>query len=261
MFGGKIVQLQRCRPHKKELFDLLRSFLRKYNRKFEILVRCHNFTITTTRTITYFLFLYFHLAICPCTCSFLARYYRIFLSLNFNQFMMRRRITVTNSANVNSLVKETSISSSLDYVIIVAIIAYVIRNVVSMKAGIHIKLLDIKILTFPCFLLMILLLKIRVKHYRPRKISETIEVLPDLGVQLYSNGKLKRFLAEEDIADVIVSEIVQSLKVITCVCFRVRTMNSTAEIVPAFPSFEMHYHECEEAWIEIKKAIGTKLIK
>lgn len=95
--------------------------------------------------------------------------------------------------------------------------------------------------------------------------SETVEVMPGIGVQLHSNNTgIKQFIAEEDIVDVIINEVVLSYKVTTSVCFRVRGFSDndgdshSIRIVLAFPSFDMKYIECERAWVGILDATGRE---
>ena len=169
--------------------------------------------------------------------------------------MVRSRISVTSASFSERSAESRRIhvnSNVLDYGILGAAMAFVVS-----KGNLNddYKLLDIRGVIVPVLLSIIIILKRIIKTPKTDKISETVEILPGIGVQLYSNGKIVRFLPEDDIIDIIMTEIVKSYKVVTCVCFRIRSFQSTVEIVPAFPSFEMHYIECEQAWSEINKAI------
>jgi len=135
------------------------------------------------------------------------------------------------------------------------------------------------------------------------EVEAKIEVLP-LGIQivrsiihkrgdnrddhLYQSIQSQCFIAHEDIIDVIISEVVLSYKVFSCIHFRVKKRErrqhhcsnlqsdqdkiqeksgdspsnymrtGKISLIPAFPDLEMSYNECEKLWADIMTALGKQ---
>ena len=154
---------------------------------------------------------------------------KIVLELLIFEEMVCHRIRVTSSDdnNINSLSRKELQSSSnlgVNLLLVVGVCAVSIYvNEIHTKPNIY-------NLSFTALLIFV---TIMFRSKSAQDINEVVEILPNIGVQLYSNDRIDRFIACEDVIDVIISENILSFKVVSKVCLRIKSFSddNNVEIV------------------------------